>query len=113
MAVIHFVQAETLLPGGEKLIRGKLTIGAHAAGGAALNLANYLKDDQVPTVFVGTVANATNVAFPTMVNTSNAESIKILCMTGGLGAEQPLYMLNAGFELTAQNVDFYALGRAY
>ena len=113
MAVVHYVTSETLLPGGEKLIRGKLTLSSYAAGGATLNLANYLKDDQVPTVFVGTVANATNVAFPTMVNTSNAESIKILCMAGGLGASQPLYFLNAGFELTAQNVDFYALGRSY
>jgi hypothetical protein len=113
MACIHYVTKECLLPGGEKLVRGKLTLGSYAASGATLNLANYFKSTEAPTVITGPVANATNVAFPTQVNVTNAETITVLALCGGLGASEPLYYLNAGFELTSQNCDFYAIGQAY
>jgi hypothetical protein len=102
-----------MLPGGEKLIRGRLTIGSLAAGGAALNLANYFKSSSVPTVIVGGLVNATNWAAASLVNVVNAETIKIMAMCGGKGASEPFYLMNAGLELTAQNTGFYAIGQAY
>lgn len=113
MAVVHYVDAETLLPGGDKLLRGKLTIGSTGAGQTLLNLANYLKDDQTPCVFVSPIENATNKAFSLGVNTCNAEVIGIKAYVTGLSAEDTLQTANAGLELTAHNVDFLAIGRSY
>lgn len=112
MAVVHYVTSQAMLPNGEVLLRGKLTIGTTAAGGATLNLANYFHDEHAPTLLLGIATNATNVAFPLFANVINAETITILALAGGLGASEPFYLLNAGLELTAQNVDFHAFGRA-
>lgn len=115
MAVVHYVTRETLLPGGEKMVRGKLTVGTLGSSGtAALNLANYLKSSETPVILIdGFVENAANAAFPLSVNAANAEVITVQARCGGLGASQPLYAANAGLELTAANVDFVAIGQAY
>jgi hypothetical protein len=115
MAVVHYVTRETMLPGGEKLIRGKLTVGSTAAAGAALNLANYFKSSTECTVVCEAfVQNAvTNAAFGVATNQANAETITVQTFVGGLGASQPFYVSNAGLELTARNIGFHAIGQAY
>lgn len=89
MAVVHKIQSETPLPGGEKMIRGTMTIAAYnmdTGSGVPCNLANFLHTSGYPTVVItsekynlqhdkGTAAAGRVVAYEKMYNnTANAFS---------------------------------------
>lgn len=117
MAVVHYVSSETPLPGGEKLIRGKLNLASsYTAGGDPLNLSNFFLSTGSPTVVCssadgyliehnqGTAAGGTLVAYQ---NVNNATTIN------GTVINSALYQVHSAANLATVNVSFFAFGPAY
>jgi hypothetical protein len=109
MAVVHYVVKETMLPGGEKMIRGNLALGAYATGGADLNLANFLKSTEEPTVWVSPTHNVTT--HMCLANVHNAEYIKVVCVA--CGADTDGYAETNNSAPLGINCAFIAVGQAY
>jgi hypothetical protein len=114
---VHYVSKQTVLPGGEKLVRGLATLASsYATGGDVLNLANYFDEDGSPTVVTcsadgyvtehnqGTAAKGTIICY---YNIMNADT------TNGVSQNTALYQVDPATDLDAVNVIFTAVGKAY
>jgi hypothetical protein len=114
---VTYISKQTVLPGGEKLVRGIATLSSsYAASGDALNLSNYLDDDASPTVITctadgyatehsqGTAAAGTVVAYFNVLNTDTVN---------GVAQNTALYEVQTAADLSAVNVVFTAIGKAY
>lgn len=115
MAVIHHVITDLRFPEGRRLLVGKLDIGAYAAGGATLNLANYFEDDAVPSLMLLPDIQAANAGFGLGANISNGELIAIRVLvpiqSNADTAVDYLGEANVGMRLGA-NVEFWAIGQS-
>lgn len=102
---------ETPLNAGEKMVRGKINLSStYAAGGDAVNLANYFQGS--PTVLVQPDQNASNIALMCSHDGGTAAAGKVRAYVGGT-AEDELLEANAALDLSGVNVPFIAVGQAY
>lgn len=117
MTVVHYVSSETPLPGGEKLIRGKLNLASsYTANGDPLNLSNFFLSTGSPTVVCagadgyivehnqGTAAGGTLVCYQNVMNTTTVNTA---------AANSALYEVHSAANLATVNVVFFAVGKAY
>lgn len=114
---VIYVSKTTVLPGGEKLVRGKANpTSSYAAGGEGLNLSNFLLSTGSPTVVCsgadgyvcehdqGTATAGKLVMYQNLLNTDTVN---------GVAANTALYQCHTGLDVSGVNVVFCAIGKAY
>ena len=109
---VHHVLKETPLPGGEKMVRGKINLSSsYAAAGDACNLSNYFQGS--PQVVVQAMdQNSSNVAVGVSHNGGTAAAGLVRVYVGGT-AEDEFLEANAALDFSGVNVPFVAIGQAY
>jgi len=116
MAVVHYVTKETVLPGGERLIRGIFNLAdSYTANGDPVNLSNYFKSTSSPTVVCasadgyavehnqGTAASGTLLVYQNLMSATT---------TNGEAQNTALYEVHSAANLALVNVAFFAFGKS-
>jgi len=113
--VIYKIIKSTVLPGGEKMLRGTLLVSNnYYTGGAGMNVANDLKATGSPTV---AVFPADGYIFEHDQGTASAGKLQafysILNGLNGANFNTSLKEVIANTDLSAVNAIFIAIGQAY
>ena len=115
MTVVHYITKQTVLPGGERLIRGIFNLAdSYTAGGDPVNLSNYFKSTGSPTVVCASADgyavehNQGTAASGTLLAYHNA-----LVVNGvGAASNAALVQVHSAANLVLVNVAFFAFGKS-